>query len=71
MGGVGRWKTPRSSLAGRHHCNKQVCGGEMGEKEKYIGLCTMKKELVLPPEVMAMSGPMLLLRAMFGSMVLL
>lgn len=57
--------------AGRHHCHEQVCGGEMREKERYIGLCTAKKEPVLPPEVMAMSGPMLLLRAMSGSMALL
>jgi hypothetical protein len=29
--------------AGSHHCDEQICGGEMGEKEKWSGFCAMKR----------------------------
>ena len=28
---------------GRYHYDEQACGGEMGEKEKWKGLCAMRR----------------------------
>lgn len=87
----GRANPPWCSVAvGRrqpqHHYDEQVCGGQMGEKEKQCGLCGMKRRRtgdswwqgsawserpVLLSEVMVMSSPTLLPRAISGSLVLL
>lgn len=73
---LGGWKTatgllgtPRRGWVGGHHCDEQVCGGGMREKEKWSGVCGRAEALLCLPRPWWWPGPVVPLKAVRLSLV--